>query len=174
LSPTMRQSHVAGERMSVDYAGATLEVIEPSTGRDDDGAAVHRRAWGVEPHLYRGHVDAGPWPIGSARTRAASRPWMAIVVSDNLLSAITKGCFYKPAVHRTYAEMAILRMGNLGPGIAPLPVEKERRHADSRITQQRPSPPSTGWSRSPGMGGRNQSEQLVAITPCAQSRATIE
>jgi hypothetical protein len=46
-------------------------------------------------------------------------------------------------------------MGNLGPGIAPLPVEKERSHADSRITQRRPSSPSTGWSRRP--------EQVVAI-----------
>jgi hypothetical protein len=32
LSPTMRQSHVAGERMVVDYAGTTLEVIDASTG----------------------------------------------------------------------------------------------------------------------------------------------
>jgi hypothetical protein len=32
LSPTMRQSHIAGERMFVDYAGTTLEVIDPSTG----------------------------------------------------------------------------------------------------------------------------------------------
>ena len=32
LSPTMRQSHVAGERLFVDYAGTTLEVIDPSTG----------------------------------------------------------------------------------------------------------------------------------------------
>ena len=29
LSPTMRQIHVAGERMFVDYAGATLVVISP-------------------------------------------------------------------------------------------------------------------------------------------------
>jgi hypothetical protein len=28
----MRQNHVAGERMFVDYAGATLAVIDPSTG----------------------------------------------------------------------------------------------------------------------------------------------
>jgi transposase len=28
LSPTMRQSHVAGERMFVDYAGTALEVID--------------------------------------------------------------------------------------------------------------------------------------------------
>ncbi len=32
LSPTMRQVHVAGERMFVDYAGATLEVIDGLTG----------------------------------------------------------------------------------------------------------------------------------------------
>ena len=32
LSPTMRQSHVAGERMFVDYAGTTLTVIDASTG----------------------------------------------------------------------------------------------------------------------------------------------
>ena len=28
----MRQTHVAGERLFVDYAGATLAVIDPSTG----------------------------------------------------------------------------------------------------------------------------------------------
>ena len=28
----MRQTHVAGERMFVDYAGATLVVIDASTG----------------------------------------------------------------------------------------------------------------------------------------------
>lgn len=32
LSPTMRQPHVAGERMFVDYAGTTLEVVEGTTG----------------------------------------------------------------------------------------------------------------------------------------------
>jgi transposase len=32
LSPTMRQHHVAGERMFVDYAGTTLEVVDGTTG----------------------------------------------------------------------------------------------------------------------------------------------
>src|SRR5579872_3631375 len=57
----------------------------------------------------------------------------------------------------------ILRMGNLGPGIAPLPVEKERSSCRFADTRRRPSPPSIGWSRSPGMSGRDQSERLVAI-----------
>ena len=32
LSPTMRQTHVAGERMFVDYAGTTIEAIDGMTG----------------------------------------------------------------------------------------------------------------------------------------------
>ena len=35
--------------------------------------------------------------------------------------------------------------------------------AHSRITQRRRLPPSTTWSQSTGMGGRNASERLVAI-----------
>jgi hypothetical protein len=46
---------------------------------------------------------------------------------------------------------------------APLPVEKERSHADSRITQRAPVAPVHRWSRSPGIGGRNPSERVVAI-----------
>jgi hypothetical protein len=76
-------------------------------------------------------------------------------------------------------------MGNLGSGI-PRSYGKERSHADSRITQRRPSSPSTGWryrpesvvairrnawSSSIGMTGRDQSESLVVISRCAQSGA---
>ena len=76
LSPTMRQSHVAGERMFVDYAGTTLEVIEPSTGET------------MTAQLFIAVLGASNWtpmprppgrracPIGSARTRAASRSWV--------------------------------------------------------------------------------------------------
>src|SRR4051795_5927293 len=32
LSPTMRQNHPAGERLFVDYAGQTVEVIDATTG----------------------------------------------------------------------------------------------------------------------------------------------
>ena len=33
LSPTMRQTHVAGERLFVDYARTTLEVINGLTAK---------------------------------------------------------------------------------------------------------------------------------------------
>ena len=61
-------------RASSDYAGKTLEVIDAIDRRGDDGAAVRRRAWGVELPLCRSHLDAGlsDW---MARTRAPSPSW---------------------------------------------------------------------------------------------------
>src|ERR1700726_2868883 len=63
---------------------------------------------------------------------------------------------------RSLSTSRILRMGNLAPGM-PGPSKGGRGNADSQITQRSPSHPSTAWSRSPGMGGRDQSEHLVAI-----------
>ena len=108
LSPTMRQSHVAGERLFVDYAGTTLEVIDASTG-----AAMTTQlfvaALGASNYTYaeatwtQGLAD---WIGSHTRTFAFIGGVTAMVVSDNLRSGITKACFYEPAVNRTYAEMA--------------------------------------------------------------------
>ena len=53
LKPTLRQVHLAGERLFVDFAGQTM-----SDRRDDRGDPAHRdfrrRARGVEIHICRG------------------------------------------------------------------------------------------------------------------------
>jgi len=108
LSPTMRQTHVAGERLFVDYAGTTLEVIDGATG-EVIPAQLFVAALGASNHTYaeatwtQGVAD---W-IGS-HTRAFTffGGVPAMVVSDNLKSGITKACFYEPGVNRSYAEMA--------------------------------------------------------------------
>jgi transposase len=108
LTPTMRQSHVAGERMFVDYAGATLAVMDGSTG-EVMTAQLFVAVLGASSLTYaeatwtQGLCD---W-IGS-HTRAFSFMGgvSATVVCDNLRSGITRACFYEPAVNRTYAEMA--------------------------------------------------------------------
>lgn len=50
-SPTMRQTHVAGERLFVDYAGTTLEVIEPATG-EVMTAQLFVAALGASSYIY--------------------------------------------------------------------------------------------------------------------------
>jgi transposase len=108
LSPTMRQSHVAGERMFVDYAGTTLEVIDASTG-EARTALLFVAALGASSYTYAEATwtqGLSDWIGSHTRTFAFIGGVTAMVVSDNLRSGITKACFYEPAVNRTYAEMA--------------------------------------------------------------------
>jgi transposase len=108
LSPTMRQTHVAGERLFVDYAGTTLEVIDGTTG-EVRSAQLFVASLGASSYTYAEASftqTLADW-IGS-HTRAFSfyGGVGAMVISDNLKAGITKACFYEPAVNRTYAEMA--------------------------------------------------------------------
>ena len=108
LAPTMRQTHVAGEKLFVDYAGTTMDVIDASTGeviRAQLFVAVH----GASSYTFADATWTQTLPdwIGShTRAFAFFGGVAAMVVSDNLKSGITKACFYEPAVNRSYAEMA--------------------------------------------------------------------
>jgi len=108
LSPTMRQNHVAGERMFVDYAGATLAVIDPSTGAART-AQLFVAVLGASNYTYAEATwtqGLSDWIGSHTRAFAFICGVPAMVVSDNLRAGITKACFYEPAVNRTYAEMA--------------------------------------------------------------------
>jgi transposase len=106
LAPTMRQHHVAGERMFVDYAGATIPVIENGAVRQ---AQLFVAALGASNYTFAETTWTQTLPdwIGS-HDRALA--WFggvpAQIVSDNLKSGVARACFYEPAVNRTYADMA--------------------------------------------------------------------
>jgi transposase len=108
LSPTMRQGHVAGERMFVDYAGTTLEVIDALTG-EAMTAQLFVAVLGASNYTYAEATwtqGLSDWIGSHTRTFAFIGGVPAMVVSDNLRSGVTKACFYEPAVNRTYAELA--------------------------------------------------------------------
>jgi len=108
LTPTMRQSHVAGERMFVDYAGTTLAVIDGLTG-EALTAQLFVAVLGASSLTYAEATwtqGLSDWIGSHTRTFAFMGGVPATVVCDNLRSGITKACFYEPAVNRTYAEMA--------------------------------------------------------------------
>lgn len=102
----MRQHHVAGERMFVDYAGATIPVIENGTVRQ---AELFVAALGASNYTFAEATWTQTLPdwIGShGRALAWFGGVPAQIVSDNLKSGVTKACFYEPAINRTYADMA--------------------------------------------------------------------
>src|SRR5437868_6840372 len=108
LSPTMRQAHVAGEKLFVDYAGTTIDVVDAATG-EAHACQLFVAALGASSYTYAEATFTQTLPdwIGShTRAFAFFCGVPAMVVSDNLRSGITKACFYEPAVNRSYAEMA--------------------------------------------------------------------
>jgi transposase len=108
VSPTMRQTHIAGERMFVDYSGTKLQVIDSTTG-EVLTAELFVAVLGASNFTYAEATWAQSLPdwIGShIRVFRYFGGVTAMIVSDNLKSGITKACFYEPNVNRTYQEMS--------------------------------------------------------------------
>ena len=108
LSPTMRQTHVAGEKLFVDYAGTTIDVVDATTG-EVHACQLFVAALGASSLTYAEATftqTLSDWIGSHTRAFAFFGGVPAMVVSDNLKSGITKACFYEPAVNRAYAEMA--------------------------------------------------------------------
>ena len=57
LSPTMRQTHVAGEQLFVDYAGTTIDVIDATTG-EVHACQLFVAALGASSYTYAEATDA--------------------------------------------------------------------------------------------------------------------
>ena len=68
----LRQEHRAGEKMFVDWAGATIPIYDPQSGRSDAGLDLRRRARRQHLHLCASHRRARIWRTGSTATCAPS------------------------------------------------------------------------------------------------------
>ncbi len=134
LDVTMRQAHVAGEKMFVDYAGATAEVIDPSSGEVHE-AQIFVATLGASSYTYAEATwtQALPNWIGShARAFNFFGGVPAQIVPDNLKSAVTKACLYDPEVNRTYADLA----RHYGTAIVPARPAKPRDKAKVEVSVQ--------------------------------------
>ena len=108
LSPTMRQTHPAGERMFVDYAGQTIEFVDGRTG-EVHACQLFVAVLGASSYTYAEATLTQSLPDWCGSHERAFRFFGGVsaqIVSDNLKSGVTKACFYEPAVNRTYADLA--------------------------------------------------------------------
>lgn len=108
LSPVMRQRHPAGERLFVDYAGHTIDVIDPQTG-EVRTAQLFVAALGASNYTYAEATwtqTLADWIASHVRAFNFFGGVTAQVVSDNLKAGVTKACFYEPAINRTYADLS--------------------------------------------------------------------
>jgi len=108
LAPVMRQHHIAGERIFIDYAGTTLAVIDAGTG-EVRRAQLFVATFGALSLTCAGaswSQSLSDWTSAHCRAFACFGGVPAQVVCDNLKSGVTKACFHEPAVNRTCDDMA--------------------------------------------------------------------
>ena len=127
LSPIMRQSHVAGDKLFVDWAGDTVEIVDAMTGE------VHAA------HLFVAVLGASSYTYAEARWTETLPDWIGAhvnaldflggvpkaAVPDNLKAGITKPSRYEPGINRTYQDLA----DHYGFVVLPARVRKPRDKA---------------------------------------------
>ncbi len=127
LAPVLRQRYVAGEQLFVDYAGQSVDVINPETGEVRE-AQIFVAALGASNYTF---VEASwtqslpDWISSHVRAFEFFGGVTAMVVPDNLKSAVIKACFHDPQINRTYADMAT----HYGTAIVPARPRKPRDKA---------------------------------------------
>lgn len=108
LDLSMRQTHRAGEKLFVDYAGTTVPVFH-SESREVRQASIFVAVLGASNYTYAEATWSQQLPdwIGShVRAFEFIEGVSEIVVPDCLKSGVTKPCNYEPEINRTYQEMA--------------------------------------------------------------------
>lgn len=104
----MRQDHRAGEKLFVDYAGQTVEIVDRLTGVVRE-AQVFVAVLGASNYTYAEATwsQALPdWIASHVRAFSFFGGVAEVVVPDNLKSGINKACFYEPDINPTYQDMA--------------------------------------------------------------------
>src|SRR5208283_3738289 len=137
LSPTMRQTHVAGDKAFVDYSGKRVPIVDPLTGEV-------RMA-----ELFIAVLGASNLTFADASWTQSLPDWISahvrmfrffgsaprLLIPDNLKSGINKSSFYDPEINRSYAKMA----AHYNVGVVPVrprkPKDKAAVEAGVRFAQ---------------------------------------
>lgn len=134
LKPTMRQFHTAGERVFVDFAGRSMEVIDGLTG-EVRRAEVFVAVLGASSYIYAEATwtqSLPDWIAAHVNMFAFYGGVTSQIVSDNLRAGITRACFHEPLVNQTYSDMA----QHYGTAVIPARPYKPRDKAKVEVGVQ--------------------------------------
>jgi len=134
LSPTMRQVHPAGERLFVDYAGQTVELVDGRTG-EVRTAQVFVAVLGASSYTYAeaSWTQTLPDWIGAhvrALTFFGGVPRQ--IVPDNLKAGVLKANWHEPGLNPTYQDFAT----HYGTAILPARPRRPRDKAKVEVGVQ--------------------------------------
>jgi transposase len=134
VSATMRQTHLAGDKLFVDWAGDTIGVVDPATG-EVHPARIFVAALGASNFTYaeaRWTETLPDWIGAHVNAFAAIGGVPVALVPDNLKAGITKPSRYEPGINRTYQDLA----DHYGCVVLPTRIVKPRDKAKVEVAVQ--------------------------------------
>jgi transposase len=108
LRRSMRQTHVAGEKLFVDYAGQTVPVIDMASG-EQRRAHIFVAVWGASNFTYAEATwteTKRDWIGAHVNAFAYAAGVPSLLVSDNPKALIGEANRYEPEPNRTYQALA--------------------------------------------------------------------
>ncbi len=111
-----RQPYEAGEKGFVDYAGPTIEIIDPGTGEVTQ-AMVFVGVLGASNYTYceaSRSRNLADWTASHVRMLEFWGGSPALLIPDNEKSGVSEASYYEPDLNRTYHDLAT-HYGLLGP-----------------------------------------------------------
>jgi transposase len=130
----LRQEHRPGEKLFVDWAGATVPICDPQTGEVRPGA-VFVAVLGASNYTYAEASEdqqIASWIGAHVRTFEFLGGCPQLVVPDNAKTGVLKPCRYEPDLNPTYQEMAM----HYGVGVLPTRPRKPRDKAKVEVGVQ--------------------------------------
>ena len=123
----LRQEHKAGEKMFVDWAGATIPVHDPMTGQVCS-ASLFVAVLGASSYTYAEATrdqQLTAWVQAHIHALEFFGGLPQLAVPDNTKTGVTKACRYDPDLNPTYQELAM----HYGFGVLPARPRKPRDKA---------------------------------------------
>ncbi|OUR92734.1 transposase [Gammaproteobacteria bacterium 42_54_T18] len=105
---SMRRIHQAGEKLFVDYSGATMPIVNPDTG-EIRSAEIFVATLGASNYTFAmasWSQRKADWIDAHVKAFEFFGGVPEIVVPDQLRSAVSKPCRYEPVINASYQHMA--------------------------------------------------------------------
>lgn len=105
---SMRQSHKAGEKLFVDYAGQTMPIVSATTG-EVRFAQIFVAVFGASNYTFAEATYSqrlADWLGSHVRAFEFFGGLPEVVIPDNLKSGVTKACRYDPELNPAYQQLA--------------------------------------------------------------------
>ena len=105
---SMRQNHIAGEKVFIDYCGPTIPLVDAHTGTYIS-ALIFVAVLGASNYTFAcasASQKEADWIDAHSKAAAFFGGWATLTIPDNLKSGVTKTDRYVPVLNASYEQWA--------------------------------------------------------------------